>query len=109
MLHDKAPSFFKRLHVDEAHEVGYRFTFLRITSRNQLFVELEHRFKGCANRMGVQLSASETLFTTRKEKGKEKHGASRHDTITQKKDRPALIVRMSINGMVRYSSQYYNR
>jgi len=56
-------------------------------------VELEEKFRNVATSMEVKLSEFETLFTVRRDKGKEKKEELKHDAIFQKENRPALIVR----------------
>jgi len=55
-------------------------------------VELEVKFRNVATSMEVKLSEFETLFTVRRDKGKEKKEELKHDAIFQKENRPALIV-----------------
>ncbi len=55
-------------------------------------MELEEKFRNVAIPMEVKLSEFETLFTVRRDKGKEKKEELKHDAIFQKENRPALIV-----------------
>jgi len=80
VLYDRPPEFFKRLSLKEAHEF--------LVSR-----PLKKAFKPCGEKLNMRITSTETLFTVKKEKGKEKLG----QPITSAKyllreDRPALIV-----------------
>lgn len=80
VLYDRPPAFFKRLSVAEAHEL--------LASR-----DLKKSFKPCAEKLNRKLSSTDTLFTHKQEKGKEKEGQP--ITFTKyywREDRPALIV-----------------